>query len=298
VELDSRFAPAWARLGRCHRIVGKYIEADPGSEARAEDAFRRALALNPRLSLAHKYYANLEADIGRASSALLRLLGEASRHGNDPELFAGLVHACRYCGLYDESIAAHAEARRLDPHAATGVDQTLLMAGEVDRIAGIDGHQAGGGDDGIRVIALGLAGRLDEARARLASMRQVSRIPLFEGWIEYLGAWLDRRVDVIGAGLHDSIASLKINDDPEAIFQQAWIECDLGRHEEALPDLEQAVAKGYFVATTLARSRQFDPLRGHPRFQALLAQAEAGRARALAAFREAGGARLIGAAAA
>ena len=41
-----------------------------------------------------------------------------TRHGNDPELFAGLVHACRYCGLLDESIAAHAEARRLDPERA------------------------------------------------------------------------------------------------------------------------------------------------------------------------------------
>ena len=46
----------------------------------------------------------------------MRLLGEAARHGNDPELFAGLVHACRYCGLYDQSLVAHAEARRLDPN--------------------------------------------------------------------------------------------------------------------------------------------------------------------------------------
>ena len=89
---------------------------DPGSDARAEDALRRALALNPRLSMAHKFYANLEADIGQASRGVRRLLGEASRHGNDPELFAGLVHACRYCGLYEQSLAAHAEARRLDPN--------------------------------------------------------------------------------------------------------------------------------------------------------------------------------------
>jgi hypothetical protein len=44
----------------------------------------------------------------------------------------------------------------------------------------------------------------------------------------------------------------------------------------------------------LTRSRQFDALRGHPAFQALLAEAEAGRERALAAFREAGGERLLG----
>ena len=65
--------------------------------------------------MAHKFYANLEADTGRARDAIVRLLSEATRHGNDPELFAGLVHACRYSGLFEESLAAHAEARRLDP---------------------------------------------------------------------------------------------------------------------------------------------------------------------------------------
>ena len=156
LELDSRFAPAWARLGRCHRVIGKYVADEPDSEARAEEAFRRALALNPRLSIAHKFYANLEADIGQAERAVVRLLDEATRHGNDPELFAGLVHACRYCGLFEQSFAAHAEARRLDPNVPTAIDQTLLMTGDVDRLIAIDQPVViAGGDDGIRVIALG-----------------------------------------------------------------------------------------------------------------------------------------------
>ena len=49
IMLDPNFAPAWAHLGRCYRVIGKYIEDSPDSEAKAEDAFRRALALNPRL---------------------------------------------------------------------------------------------------------------------------------------------------------------------------------------------------------------------------------------------------------
>jgi eukaryotic-like serine/threonine-protein kinase len=300
LELDPRFAPAWARLGRCHRIVGKYIDPDPGSDARAEDALRRALAINPRLSLAHKFYANLEADIGQSSAALRRLLGEANRQGNDPELFAGLVHACRYCGLFEQSLAAHAEARRLDPNVTTSVEQTLLMMGDVDAMLAMEAPKLiAGADDGIRVIALGLAGRRDEARVRLAAMRASSRIPLFVGWMDYIGAWLDgsaRNVteEIERAGL----GVLKIQDDPEAIFQEGWMSCDVGEHARGLADLERAVARGYFVAPTLTRWPQFDRLRGEPRFQALLASADAGRARALAAFREAGGERLLGAAAA
>src|SRR6185295_17378384 len=127
LDLDPNFAPAWAHLGRCHRVIGKYIDTTPDSDQRAEEALVRAIALNPRLSVAHKFYANLEADTGRAREAIVRLLSQASRRANDPELFAGLVHACRYAGLFEESIAAHAEARRLDPHITTSFQQTLLL---------------------------------------------------------------------------------------------------------------------------------------------------------------------------
>jgi eukaryotic-like serine/threonine-protein kinase len=294
LELDPSFAPAWAHLGRCHRVIGKYIDGAPDSEARAEEALRRALELNPRLSVAHKFYAHLEADIGQGERALVRLLGEANRHGNDPELFAGLVHACRYCGLYEESIAAHAEARRLDPNVPTSLEQTLLMMGEIDRLLAVETPLVvAGADDGIKVIGLGLAGRRDEARRALIRMREASNIPVFQSWTDYLMAWLDFRGLDLLAGVSD-LSTLKIQDDPEAIFQEGWLLCDAGQHEAGLPYLQRAVAKGYFVAPTLTHSRHFDTLRSDPAFQALLAAAEAGRQHALAAFRESGGERLIG----
>jgi serine/threonine protein kinase/tetratricopeptide (TPR) repeat protein len=294
LELDSRFAPAWAHLGRCHRVIGKYIEATADSESRAEEALRRALALSPRLTVAHKFYANLEADMGLAQSAMVRLLGEAERHGNDPELFAGLVHACRYCGLFDQSIAAHEEARRLDPNVPTSLDQTLLMAGDLDGLLAIEPPPLiAGADDGIKVHALGLAGRNDEAKTMLHGMRESSRIPLFRVWFDYLMAWLDRRPDVMLAQT-SAFGPLKIQDDPEAMFLEGWLLCDAGALEPGLSLLQRAVSKGYVVSPTLSSRPQFDPLREHPVFQAMLESAEAGRQRALAVFRDQGGERLLG----
>jgi len=295
LDLDPSFAPAWAYLGRCHRVIGKYVEPSPDSEARAEEAFRRALEINPRLSVAHKLYAHLESDIGQAQRAIVRLLGQATRHGNDPELFSGLVHACRYCGLFEQSIAAHQEARRLDPNVPTSVEQTTLMTGDLERLMAIEPSLVvAGADDGIRVIGLGLAGRREEARRALEAMRRTTRIATFNSWAEYLMAWIDKRAVDMWSNNMSALGGLKIRDDPEAIFQEGWLLCDVGEHQRGLGFLRRAVEKGYFVASTLTGSRHFDALRGDPGFQEVLALAEAGRARALAAFREAGGERLLG----
>ena len=293
IDLDPRFAPAWARLGRCHWVIGKYLGDAADSAARAEEALRRALELNPSLSVAHMFYAQLESDTGHAPQALTRLLAAAVRYGNDPELFAGIVHAARYCGLNEQSVAAHEEARRLDPNVPTSLAQTLLMMGEFDRALSVPRTPgAGTGDDSIRVIALGLAGLRDEARRALIDLRKTARIPAFDVRSDYLMAWLERR----SGGMRDALpglAELKIMQDPEAIFQDGWLLCDVGDHARGLDRLREAVAAGYTVAPTLATSPVFDALRDNPAFRTMLSDAEAGRRRALDAFREAGGEQLL-----
>jgi len=293
LDLDANFAPAWAHLGRCHRVIGKFVEGSHDSEINAENALRRALAIDPDLSVTHKFYAALEADMGVAEGAVVRLVREATRRGNDPELFAGLVHALRYCGLLDESMTAHDEARRLDPNVGTSLEGTLLMAGDLERLLAIEHTDLGGGDEGIRIMGLGLAGRRDDARELLVSLRDKLKIPALQAWTHYLLAWLERRPHDLRPHATE-FSGLKIHDDPEAIFLQGWLACDAGASEMGLAYLQRAVAKGYSPVQTLTRAPQFDGMRASPEFASLLSDAEAGRRRALTAFREAGGQRLLG----
>jgi non-specific serine/threonine protein kinase len=294
LELDPDFAPAWAQLGRCRRVIAKFIDASQETAAGAEAALGRALELDPRLSVAHKYYAALEADTGAPRAGLVRLLGEAGRHGNDPELFAGLVHACRYCGLFEQSIAAHEEARRLDPNVPTSVEGTILMTGDIERLLGVERPAGTAGTDSvIQVVGLGLAGRRDEARRSLAEHRKAAQLKAFHAYADALSAWLDRRPADLLAGV-SALGELTIMEDPEALFQMGWMLCDAGEHERGLVELRRSVDKGYSVAPTLSASPAFDAVRSDPAFQELLALAEAGRRQALQAFRENSGERLLG----
>jgi tetratricopeptide (TPR) repeat protein len=291
VEEDPGFAPAWARLGRAHRLIGKYLQDPEANQVRAEEAFRRALELEPDLSVAHKFYAHFEAESGGAERAMVRLLERAKEKREDAELFAGLVHACRYCGLFEQSIAAHEEAQRLDPNASSSVEETILMTGDLERLLTFE-HTAAASP--VRAIGLGLAGRRDEARRALAEhRRRVEQIPLFVAYSDSLLDWLERRPPRSWEDI-GPMRGLKIFQDPEAIFQEGWLLCDAGLAERGLPLVRRAVEKGYSVAPTLARSRAFDALRGDAAFRDVLAWAEGEREKALATFRAHGGEKLLG----
>ena len=128
-------------------------------------AFRRAFALNPDLPIAHNHYTQIEADSGHAQAAMVRLLGQAEKHPNDPELFSGLVQATRFCGLLEESLKAHRRARRLDSKAVTSVAHTFFLLGDYQRT--LEWYPPGSRFY-LDVAALAAAGRETEAAELLA----------------------------------------------------------------------------------------------------------------------------------
>ena len=164
VELDPEYAPAWARLGRVHRVLAKYGYGDVerGAASRAEEAFRTALELNPDLPLAHNLYTYFEIEeFGAAPEAMLRLLRLAKTRAADPDLYAGLVVACRFCGLLEASLAADRRARRIDPGVRTSVHYTHWMLGDYEQTVVSDLEEI----QTLRYAALWMMGRQEEALA-------------------------------------------------------------------------------------------------------------------------------------
>jgi len=284
VAEDPRFAPAWARLGRVYHVQTKYIESAGGDTdeclTRAESAFKKALAINPDLPIAHKLYAQLEADLGRAHDAMVRLVSRARTA--DPELMAGLVTACRYCGLLDASVAAHQRARALDRKIPTSVMHTWFMQGDWERLAALPVAEF------PYIVALALVefGRGDEA---LAPLREVeARMPTRRRHVAVAARAL------IEGRTAESVSEMKAMlspdfRDPEGRFYVARHVARYGDADEALTQLEGVVADGFSCYPVFERDPWLDALRPKPGFTELLERCASRHAASRRAFEELNG---------
>jgi TolB-like protein len=281
---DPQYAPAWAGLGRVHRMIGKYVDEAPAEHfARAEHAVKRALDLNPDLSMAENVYAYLEVDFGRSEAAMVRLVRRARERPSDPELFAGLAHAARYCGLLHASVTASEQAARLDPAVPTSVAHTFFLSGDYERAL----ERAG--DPYIRSLALVALGREDEAAATLQRIDQsvAKRLMIYAtALLQMITGRSDESADTIR-----KVGQIR---DPEGRYHVARHLARLEKADEALSFLGDAVRDGFFCVPAFVRDPWIDPLRALPGFAAIMREAEARHRRATISFISAEGDRVLG----
>jgi serine/threonine protein kinase len=288
VAEDTRYAPAWARLGRMYRVLAKFGETSGTSDyGHAEAAFQKALQLSPELGLAHAGYAALEVDLGRAPEAMSRLLRLAQRQANDPAVFSGLVLACRYCGLLDASIAAHHRAKLLDPRAATSVAHTYLALGQYRR--GLD--EATDPTDLVRGPLLALCGDLDGAiEAASVEIRQAHGLEAV--FAHFYRHALQNRLDEARVAVDQILASNFR--DPEGFLYVGITLAKVGDLPLAAEMLARALDGGYASPVALLSIAWLAPLRGVPAFEAVLAAARERHRQAVAIYADADGAAVLG----
>jgi serine/threonine protein kinase/tetratricopeptide (TPR) repeat protein len=284
---DPAFAPAWARVARCHRLLGKFFLEEPEVNAgRAESALERALELDPELPAAHMVYAHIEAEGGRAREAMVRLLGLARRRRSDPEVFAALVHSCRYAGLIEPSLAAHREVRRLDPHISTSVSYTHWMRGDFEGVLAETGDRD---DVELPLFALRALGRRDEEKGRAARLPR-SPIPVVQRIHDVVHAFIDGDHERARRALW---TTAEAHTDPEALFIYGSALAHVGDVERAVTVLTRSVRGGFLVPEAW-RHPWVVGLLDRDDVASFVAAAEAARAEALRVFREAGGPELLG----
>jgi tetratricopeptide (TPR) repeat protein len=287
LELDSTFAPAWAELGRLDRLFGKYQNVEKRSSA--ETALLRALTLDPENGAAQYYYAQLEVDVGRVDAALARLLERVRQRRAEPHVYAALVHACRYAGLLEESVAAHHQAYRLDPTVATSVHHTYYLQGQFDKALDHARHS----NDPLETRILGAMGRKDEALA--AARREESRyadVSILQAFAASCRAALEGRRE-------DAVASLVPfetfgSTDGEAFFYVAEVYAMSGYLDRAHVTLTRALDAGFVCLPAFERDVYLAPLKETEHWRALMARLKDKHQQVVDRFVNVGGRDLLG----
>jgi TolB-like protein len=287
VEADPHYAPAWANLGRCYRVLGK--AGGEGAEdylKRAESCLQRALTLNPHLASVTRAYAQLESDMGRSRDGLVRLLTAARTNDGDPELWAGLVHACRYCGLLTASIAAHERARRLDPTITTSVRHTYWLLGDADRAL----HAAGRFYFYFEAMVLASIGRTDDALVHLQEMERTKRPELMQNFVASLRCLLEgKRAESLAASEY----CVQHFPDPEAVFYMARQIARLGEPQRALSVLNTVIDRGFLLSNALSNDPWLASLRSLPACDQLVQRTRRLEEEAALTFTRMGGPELL-----
>lgn len=267
VEADPCYAPAWARLGRIHHVMAKYLTTGNGDGLKqAEAAFRQSLDLNTDLAIAHKFYAQLEVDLGRAGDAMARLLPR-TQGAADPEIFAALISPLRYCGLLEASVAAYARAVALEPTIRTSVVHTWFLQREYKRVASTKL------EDNPYIVALSLAevGRRNEAVKTLRTLEEKVQTRMRDFMIA-------ARMMIEGDEASSAAAVTRIVDsafsDPEGLFYLTRHLAHLNQVDAALKLFARVIECGIFCYPAMSNDPWLDPIREKPEFVRLLETAE------------------------
>ena len=276
IERDPSFALAWASLANAYTdLAGIGAMAPDEAYARASDAAATALRLDPELGEAHSTMGYLRTvrdfDWAGAEDAFRRAIELNPNHADSYNLYGRL---CAGLGRYDDAVTMLHRAQELDPLAhrvdmATALlragryDQALARAEEaVELDASQDRAQATVG------WAHFLVGRREQGLAELEQAVLVSRRNTL--WLGQLGeayamAGQTEKARVVLEELHERARTSYVSP-----YHLAYVYTGLGEHDAALDWLERAVAERTGPAYGIRGSFLLAPLREHPRFQALL----------------------------
>jgi adenylate cyclase len=247
IELDPNFAAAWAGLATAHlHLAGWGGESDFEC---ARKASARALQLDPELAEAYVAAGqgfSMEQRYADATAAFARAIEF------DPTLFDAYYYYARSCfkaGDLEKSLRLFQQARCVRPEDYQASALITLILTQLGR------HDEARRADELALDAINKSLELnpDDARAYSLGAGILAR----RGEIEHAKRWDERAM---------SLAP----DDDAILYNVASHLAFFGEKQKALDALERAIEAGLTGGDWIKHDPEWQHLRGHPRFEAIL----------------------------
>ncbi|HEX7314536.1 MAG TPA: tetratricopeptide repeat protein [Pyrinomonadaceae bacterium] len=288
VRLDPTFALAHSGLGAC--FANKVLKGLGGGEdyELAENAFSRALDLDPNLVEARILMVFIYLSRGEKRKARAEVARLAKQAPNEPAVYfvKGALH--RLDGEYDRALRAFGKLARLDPAARVVAsynrarvfmyqhrhDDALL---ELEQGARVEPNHPL-----IRTFQAVVLGRSGDTAEAVRVLREVlEEHPTMDGIRPLLAQQLIKQGDTAAAReqLADRVREAA-DADHDIAYWLATAHAMLGEREEALHWLDRAIDLGNENRTWFESDPNWESLREDPRFVALMRRIEAAQIQA------------------
>ncbi len=250
IEIDPDYASAYAGIADCCTFLYLHVAREPAYRDRALEASRRALELAPGSALVHASRGAAlsmggEHDGARAEfETAIRL---------DPSLFEAHYFYARESfvqGDLEKAARLYEEASRVRPEDY----QAPLLVCQVYDVQGMRDQARRSRLRGVRLAERHLRLHPDDTRALYFAANAMVALGDIDRGLE----WTRRAVEMEP-------------DDSMLLYNVGCIQSLAGRIEDAIDSLERAARQGLRVEAWYRMDSNLDPLRGHPRFEALLA---------------------------
>jgi len=251
IELDPAYPRAHAGLAEAHAYLYQWYGAREENLRGADEASRRAVDLDPGSAesrSARGMVFALRRDWAAAESEF-----EAAT-GINPHLFEPSYHHARVCfaqGKLEKAAALFERAARTRPEDY----QSVLLMGQVYGQLGRPEDRRSAYVRGIGIARAQLDLNPGEARAWYLGASAHWELGDQEKAIEWTGRALEADPD-----------------DPSTLYSVGCLYSKSGRLEEALDILERVVARRFGQRDWIEHDADWDPVREHPRFKALVAK--------------------------
>ncbi len=275
--LEPTFAPAWAHLGRAYTTNASLQFGGREHYDKAQNAYEKAIALNPALVEPRIYLANLLTDTGRVEQAVPLLRSVLQDSPNNAEAHWELGYAYRFAGMLKESVEECEKARQNNPEVkiSSSAINSFLYLGEYKTFL----RSLPASDSAYILFYRGLveyylnehtqaARDFDDAFEKNASLLPAD-----------VGKALSYSIkDQSAQGLkflrqvEEKIEERGVTD-PEGIYKVAQAYAVLGDKNSALHMLRHSIGGGFFCYPYFVNDPLLQGIRGEPEFNTLLNQA-------------------------
>jgi serine/threonine protein kinase/tetratricopeptide (TPR) repeat protein len=135
ISIDPNYALTWAHLGKAYTTSATLRMGGREQYDKAQAAYLKAIALNPKLPEPRIYMANMLTDTGRVEQAVPLLRTALETSPNNAELHWELGYAYRFAGMLAESVVECEKARQIDPEVKinSSAMNSYLYLGEYDK---------------------------------------------------------------------------------------------------------------------------------------------------------------------